>query len=281
MKKLLAILLISLVPAILQVSAATATAPGKDAAAKAAPATAKPSAKATPAPAKRKPKAAPSASAQATPTPAPKRGFLLFRWLFGEPAPTPAANRSAAIPPGTVNRASQGKPGAKKAGDLGTIAAPTPAVPKARPTAKATPPPKATAKASPTPAPSPKAPKAAALPKAPKIAKAAVTASTAPAAAAAALAITAAESDAIKARYAKAREEASHDFRVTQLREQKDALGLKEPFDAEAYKAAAEAYIRALFARIRDIDAGLNVPSITLREDAYIRRIARGKLITD
>lgn len=270
MKRLLAILLISLVPAISQVSAV--------------PATAKPTASATPKPAatKKKPKASPSASAQATPTPAPKRGFFLFRWLFGEPAAKPTLNRSAAIPPSAVPSPRAGKASAKKPGDLGTTAAATPTAPKATPTAKV--PAKAATKATPTPAPTasptPKVPKAAALPKAAKVAKVAVTASTAPAAAAV-LAITGVESDAIKARYAQAREEASHDFRVTQLREQKDALALKEPFEAEAYKAAAEAYVRALFARIRDIDAGLNVPSITLREDAYIRRIARGKLVTD
>jgi hypothetical protein len=301
MKKMLVILILGLVPMLVQVSAAPAASSPEGSSAKVA---AKPSPSRNAAAVEKKktvqsrsPAAVGQRGVAPVPTPAPEKGFFLFRWLFGEPKPaspqpTPSGvpkvkskpSRSAALPSSALASPTPSLKGLKPAPSpkaktpSPAVAAPSPK-PASTPAVTQMPKPKASPTpqpvATPTPSAAPPSPKAKSTPKSPSAKPPKASAAVATGAGVGAAAALLPEGEDVKARYQKAREEALVDFRVVQLREK------LEPLEGDAYRDAAAVYIKALFERIRQIDSGLSVPSVMHRENAYLRRIDKGKRLND
>ena len=78
-----------------------------------------------------------------------------------------------------------------------------------------------------------------------------------------------------KQRYREARAKASTDPKIVKLRQT-----LETTAEGAPYKAAAHAYLKALFSKIRKLDPDMG-ESLKKKEDAYLRRVDAGKPLAD
>ena len=77
-------------------------------------------------------------------------------------------------------------------------------------------------------------------------------------------------------RYLKLKEQALQDAHVAALLQKMNA----HPEGGEAYKAAAQEYLTALFAKMRGLDPS-STEALNRKEGAYKRRIDEGKTIVE